>query len=118
MSKLGDNLRSLREYKYISQTKLAKKLNISNKSLSVYERGISLPDINMLISFADFFDVSLDNLVGRNVPEKEVLPEDMELINIIKSLNSIDKKILKDLAKTFLRREETTTTTTKSSNTM
>lgn len=111
MSKLGDNLRSLREYKFISQTKLAKKLNISNKSLSVYERGISLPDINVLISFADFFDVSLDNLVGRYIPPKEVSPEDLEFIGIIKLLNPVDKKILKDLAKTFLERAEAATIT-------
>lgn len=104
MSILGDNLRLLRENKRLSQTELAKTLKISNKSLSVYERAVAEPDIDTLILFANFFDISIDNLVGRKIPVNEPAPEDRELINTIKELKPEDKQILKDLAKSFIRK--------------
>ena len=49
----------------LKQADLAQKLNISRQSLSAYERGITLPDIYLLIEIADFFRISLDELTGR-----------------------------------------------------
>ena len=61
----SENIRRLRMRNQLKQADLAQKLNISRQSLSAYERGITLPDIYLLIEIADFFRISLDELTGR-----------------------------------------------------
>ena len=58
-------LRELRERKKISQLKLAMDLDINQNSISRYENGVREADYATLIKFADYFDVSLDYLLGR-----------------------------------------------------
>ncbi len=59
------NLRKLRKEKGISQLKLALDLNMSQNTISRYETGEHEPGINELIRIADYFDVSVDYLIGR-----------------------------------------------------
>lgn len=72
-----DNLISLRKINHLSQEELAEKLNISRQTLSKYETGESLPDIERCKRMAEIFGVSLDDLVnyesadyGLGVPPK------------------------------------------------
>ena len=58
-------LKKLRKEKGISQLKLALDLNMSQNTISRYETGEREPGINELIKIADYFDVSIDYLVGR-----------------------------------------------------
>ena len=58
-------LRELREEKGISQLKLAMDLNMNQNSISRYENGRREADYSTLIRFADYFDVSVDYLIGR-----------------------------------------------------
>lgn len=60
-----DNLKSLRKIKETDQKTLAEHLNISAKTISHWETGYTEPSISQLIQLADFFDVSIDELVGR-----------------------------------------------------
>lgn len=62
---IGQNIKRLREERKMSQTQLARLLWIDRTSLSGYEIGKRMPDIFMLCKMADVFDVSLDELVGR-----------------------------------------------------
>lgn len=59
-----DNLKVLREEKGISQQKLAEKLNTNQQNIHRYEHGVYEPDIQMLKLLADFFETSIDYLVG------------------------------------------------------
>ena len=59
-----DNLISLRKLNNMSQEELADRLNISRQTLSKYETGESLPDIEKCKAIAGIFDVSLDDLVN------------------------------------------------------
>lgn len=52
----------------MTQEQLANLLNGKKSLISNYENGYSTPDIETLIKLADIFDVSLDELVGRNFP--------------------------------------------------
>lgn len=61
----SENLKGLRRAKGIGQAELAKALNVSAKSISHWETGYTEPSIAQLISLADYFDVSLDELLGR-----------------------------------------------------
>lgn len=60
----GDNLIYLRKYHKMSQEELAEKLDVSRQTLSKWETGESLPDIEKSQQLATIFDVSLDELVS------------------------------------------------------
>ena len=64
-------LKNLRTSKKLSQAALAEKIGISQRAVSYYESGKDTPSLEILISIADFFNVSLDYLVGRsNDPQR------------------------------------------------
>ena len=65
---IGKNIRSLRRQKEMKLNTLALELHIGRQSISAYERGVTLPDIYLLMQIADYFDVSLDELAGRERP--------------------------------------------------
>ena len=58
-------LKKLRKMKKISQLKLAMDLNVNQNSISRYENMERQADYETLIKFADYFDVSIDYLLGR-----------------------------------------------------
>lgn len=58
-------LKELRKSKKISQLKLACDLNMNQNSISRYENGEREADYETLIKIADYFNVSLDYLLGR-----------------------------------------------------
>ena len=88
-------LRELREYRGLSQAQVAEKLGVSRQSYNFYENGKRDPDTEILKTMADFFEVSLDCLVGRESPKykddfQAMFPNDeniTELISLYKSLN-------------------------------
>ena len=61
---IGENIKNLRKRKDITQEELAEHLGISFQSVSKWERGDGLPDITMLPDLADFFNISIDSLIG------------------------------------------------------
>ena len=63
-------LKELRTAKGISQLKLALDLNMNQNSISRYENGIRQADYATLIKFADYFNVSIDYLLGRTNTKK------------------------------------------------
>ena len=72
MDKFGNvdfrrNLKLLRTAKGMGQRELAELLNTTIKTISHWETGYSEPSIVQLICLADIFDVTLDDLVGRDV---------------------------------------------------
>lgn len=58
-------LKQLRKEQQITQVKLSLDLNMSQNTISRYENGIRNADYNTLIQLADYFNVSLDYLLGR-----------------------------------------------------
>lgn len=65
MSTLGARLQELRKQKGLTQEQLAEKLNITNQSVSKWEKDINAPDITLLVELADLFKTSVDYLLGR-----------------------------------------------------
>lgn len=61
----GDNLKELRILSNLTQQDLAKRLNLSQETISFYESGKREPDYTTLKKIANFFDVSIDYLFGR-----------------------------------------------------
>lgn len=65
--KFRETLRELRGMRNLGQQQLADILQISVKTVSHWETGYSEPSIAQLIALADFFEVTLDDLVGRDI---------------------------------------------------
>jgi Predicted transcriptional regulators len=61
---IGENIKNFRKKREITQEELAEHLGISFQSISKWERGEGFPDITMLPDLANFFDVSIDELIG------------------------------------------------------
>lgn len=97
---LGNKLKNLRENKDLKQAQVADFLHISQQNYSRYENGqVELP-LGTLIQLADYFDVSVDYLLGR---QKDTYAEPMifdrsvyDIIDTINKLNKDGKKSLLD----------------------
>ena len=57
--KIGQFLRECRKEKGITQEQLAEMLGVTNRSVSRWENGSNLPDLDVLIDMADYYDVEL-----------------------------------------------------------
>lgn len=63
---IGDRLTKLREDKGFLQREVATKIGIAPNTLSGYERDLRSPDPDTLVKLANFYNVSVDNLLGTN----------------------------------------------------
>lgn len=64
---LNESIRALRRERGMTQEQLAEAMNVSAAAVSKWENGQSVPDILVLTKLADYFEVSLDALVGYTV---------------------------------------------------
>lgn len=62
---LGERIRYMREAKKLTQKDLAERLGTTARTIGFYETGDRNPPIDTLNKLADFFDVSVDYLLGR-----------------------------------------------------
>ena len=68
---IGTNIAAFRRRMGITQAELAEKLNYTDKAVSKWERGESVPDVTTLVQVAELFSVSLDELTGLTEIERE-----------------------------------------------
>lgn len=83
----SENLITLRKLNHISQEELAEKVGISRQTMSKYETGESIPDIEKSKAIADVFGVSLDDLVNYNPVENKGLmipPKGKHMFGLVK----------------------------------
>ncbi len=112
MEILLERLKKIRKEKGISQKELSEVLNISHQAYNHYETGVRKPSLEVLISLADYFNVSTDYLLGRDkTPETNIdssqyktneLDEDEQ--DVLNALNKIKSK--KNRMKALVRFED------------
>lgn len=95
---IGENIKESRLKKGITQETLASYLGVSFQSISRWERGDGYPDITLLPSIANFFDITVDSLLGTDIKMKE------QKIN--EYLELYDNMKLKDLQYVFEQTEK------------
>lgn len=66
MENFSTRIKTLRKERGLKQKEMAEALGLADRSYQSYEYGERFPDFHGLIAIADFFDVSLDYLVGRS----------------------------------------------------
>lgn len=65
MHSLGEKIKTLRKENSMTQTDLAKKLNVTKSNISKYENNIVEPSLEVLKAISDIFNVSIDYLLGK-----------------------------------------------------
>ena len=63
--KIGSLLKELRKEKGLTQEQLAEHFLVSARSVSRWENGINMPELSPLVELADFYNVSVDYILGR-----------------------------------------------------
>lgn len=61
--KIGLFLKKLRKEKELTQEQLAEIIGVSNRSISRWENGVNMPDFDLVIEMANFFDVGIEELL-------------------------------------------------------
>ena len=74
--KIGSFLKELRNEKGLTQVQLAEQLNVSNRSVSRWETGSTLPDISILVELAEFYEVDIKEIIDGE-RKSETMKEEM-----------------------------------------
>lgn len=69
---IAENIKKLRTEHHMSQETFAHKLHLLRQTISAYERGVTLPNILVLIQIADLFGITLDELTGRDISSTHI----------------------------------------------
>ena len=93
MQTIGKRLAEIRKSKKLKQTELAEMLNVSQQVISNIERGVTAPDIEQLKKIADIYNISLDQLVGREFSGDEVDDVERKIISYIKQMDDEGKEL-------------------------
>ncbi len=88
---LSENIKAMRESKGLSQEELAIKLNVVRQTVSKWERGLSVPDADLLIALSKELDTTVNVLLGESldkagdepsVDDIKKLAEKLEVVNL------------------------------------
>lgn len=75
---LNENIKAIRKSKGLSQEELAIRLNVVRQTVSKWERGLSVPDSDMLLAISEVLETPASVLLGETVMEHE--PDDLKAI--------------------------------------
>lgn len=99
----GEILRSLRNERKLSLTKLSKEIGVSRQVLASYENGTSMPNIAPFTAIADFFGVSADYLLGRDSFANISHDKKNNCIFLPDTLNDRECSLIKEVVNTFCK---------------
>ena len=98
---LNENIKALRKTKGLTQDELAIRLNVVRQTISKWEKGLSVPDADMLQKIAEVFEVNVSQLLGSPINQNEnvdIIAEQLSRINeqlVVK--NNRSRKIWKTI---------------------
>ena len=81
---LNENIKALRKTKGLTQDELAIRLNVVRQTISKWEKGLSVPDAEMLQKIAEVFEVNVSQLLGSSINQNEnvdIIAEQLSRIN-------------------------------------
>lgn len=83
----NENLKAIRKAKGFSQEELAVRLNVVRQTISKWEKGLSVPDADMLIKIAEVFEIFVSELLGAK------LDNEADINNIAEQLSRINEQL-------------------------
>lgn len=103
---LATNLIDLRKENGLTQEELGERIGVSNKTISKWENGIFVPDITCLTAIADFYNISVDDLLNGNRDQynKKKRKSSCRMCNLILNLVVISLIMLSFNINIFLSR--------------
>lgn len=90
--KFGDFIKELRKEKQLTQKELGEKLNITDKAISKWERGLSFPDIAVLKDLAEFFEIDISELLNGERGKKQEIDIEKAIQEAIENYKNIEEK--------------------------
>ena len=85
--KMGAFLKKLRNEKNLTQEQLAEKFGVSRRSVSRWEGGYNLPDIDILIEMSEFYEVELKELLNGERKNKQMENKENEMVVLVTDYN-------------------------------
>ena len=101
-TKIGSFLRELRKEKNLSQEELAERFNVSNRSISRWENGYTMPDISIIIELADFYDVDILELLNGERKSENMNAELKETLTMVADYTNAEKDKLSKQLSTYM----------------
>lgn len=102
-----NQIKSLRKAKKITQKQLGDVLGVAESTISMYESGNRQPDVDTMRKIADYFNVTIDYLIGgENISSSDKDELDKKIIKIFDSLSENDQAQVLDYARYLLMREK------------
>lgn len=94
--KIGKLIAECRKEKQLTQAQLAERLNITDKAVSKWERGIALPDSSIMLEVCDILGISVNELLCGERIKMENYSEEMEkkLLEMVKEKEAKDRQLL------------------------
>ena len=96
--KIGNFLRELRKEKNLTQEQLADVFNVSARTVSRWETGSNMPDISLLVEIAEFFDVSIPEII-KGERKSETMKEEAKEVAV--SMSDYAKAEKEELVKSI-----------------
>ena len=92
--KIGKYIAFKRKEQGLTQKQLAEKLNMSDKSVSKWERGICLPDVSVYLELCKILDISINEfLAGEDIPKETIEQKAEENIIQLQKIIKTNKSI-------------------------
>jgi len=91
--KIGKFILECRKEKNLTQTELAEKLDVTDKSISNWENGRNMPDLSLFRPLCEILDISINDLISGEKISKDKYQEILEK-NIISTIDYTNKRIL------------------------
>ena len=92
--KIGTFLKLLRKEKNLTQEQLAERLGVSNRTVSRWENGNNMPDISLLSEIAEFYDVSIPELIYGERKSENMREEAKEVAETMSDYAKAEKETL------------------------
>ena len=98
----NNNLKNLRKQKGMSQDALAAELNVVRQTVSKWEKGLSVPDVETLHKIAEVLEVPISTLLGEDIKEQNANTSEAEQLAAIAEQLRIKNRRAKKIWKIFL----------------
>ena len=90
---IGEQIQNLRIQKGLTQERLAEMLEVSRQSISKWELGQAIPDVDKIIRMSELFNVSTDTLLLRNAENEQVNKNPLHLGSIYLIVKDFERSI-------------------------